>query len=101
MVVPRTPGFLSPPHLITIAAGDALLMHSALMAEARGVKGFELFPVRQQLDAIFVRFGNPGEPGMPAATTFDAATVIAELSDEFPDPQHKGAAATSSAPANQ
>jgi hypothetical protein len=100
MMVSRTPGFFAPPHLITIAAGDALLMHCALMAQARGVKGFELFPSRKLLEAFFVRFGDPGEPGMPGAATFDAATVIADLSSEFPDPSKKGAAAGSSAPAN-
>ncbi len=101
MVVPRTPGFFKPPHLITIAAGDALLMHCALMAEARGAKGFELFPGRKLLEAFLLRFGNPGEPGMPAAATFDAATVIADLSSEFPHPQSKDAAGGSSVPANQ
>ncbi len=98
MMVPRTPGFFKPLHFITIAAGDALLMHSALMAKARRAKGFELFPARKQLEAFFVRFGNPGEPGMPAAVTFDAATVVAELSNEFP--VSKGAT-SGSVPANQ
>jgi hypothetical protein len=100
MLVPRTPGFFKAAHWITIAAGDALLMHSALMAEARGAKGFELFPGRKQLAAFFVRFGNPGEPGMPAAATFDAATVVADLSNEFPDPHSNNTTGGSSAPAN-
>jgi hypothetical protein len=101
MMVSRTPRFLSAPHLITVAAGDALLMHCALMAQARGAKGFALFPGRKQLDGFFVHFGNPGEPGIPAAATFDAATVIADLSGEFPDPHPKDAAGGSSGPANR
>ncbi|HKD48771.1 MAG TPA: hypothetical protein VKB67_13880 [Rhizomicrobium sp.] len=100
MVVPRTPGFFKPPHVITIAAGDALLMHSALMAQTRGDKGFELFPGRRQLDALLIRFGNPGDPGMPPAATFDAATVIADLSVEFPEPRARGATGKSSEHAN-
>lgn len=91
-IVPRTPGFMSPPHIITVAAGDALLMHAALMARARGLNGFALFPIRDRLDALLVRFGNAGDPGMPAAETFDAAAVIGDLSAEFPDPHAKGPA---------
>jgi hypothetical protein len=41
-------------------------MHAALLAEERGMKGFELAPGRKKLEAFFVRFGNPGDPGMPA-----------------------------------
>lgn len=81
-------------HLITIAAGEALLLHAAVLAQARGVKGFLLFPSRQQMAAFLVKFGDPGSPGMPAAATFDAATVIADLSGEFPDPSVKPAASS-------
>jgi hypothetical protein len=100
MIVPRTPGFFKAPHVITIAAGDALLMHSALMAQARGNKGFELFPGRKQLDAFLMRFGNAGDPGMPASATFDAATVIADLSTEFPEPRARGTTGRSPEHAN-
>ena len=100
LLVTRAPVFLSVPHTITIATGEALLMHAALLAEARGVKGFELFPNRQQLDAMLVKFGDPGSPGMPAGTTFDAATVVSDLSGEFPDPRTKAAPASAARPGN-
>jgi len=72
-----------------IATGDALMMHCALMARARGVAGFVLFPGRTRLDTVYVRFGNPGDPGIPQRAILDAATVIAALSEEFPDPSLK------------
>jgi len=74
-----------------IATGDALLMHCALLAKARGKTGFVLDGYRPRLDAAIVRFGNPGDPGMPAPVFIDAATVIAALSTEFPDPSVKAA----------
>jgi len=74
-----------------IAAGEALLMHCALLAKARGKAGFVLDPYRPRLDAAIVRFGNPGDPGMPPSVFIDAATVIAALSAQFPDPAVKAA----------
>lgn len=68
-----------------IAAGDALLMHCALLAKSKGVKGFVLYPSRKRLEAAFVQFGNPGQPGFPALVTLDADTVIAALTPEFPE----------------
>jgi hypothetical protein len=97
MVVSRAPGLFKPPHLITVAAGEALLMHSALMAQARGVKGFELALGRKQFEAFVLRFGNPGDPEMPTAVAFDAATVIADLAAAFPDPRTKSAPGPSQA----
>jgi hypothetical protein len=91
MLVSPPQALFSTAHFITFATGEALLMHSALMAQARGVKGFELYSNRQRLDAFLLRFGNPGDPGMPASLTFDAATVIAGLSPAFPDPHLKSA----------
>ncbi len=73
-----------------IATGDALLMHCALLARARGKTGFVIFPARKRLDMAIVRFGNPGDPGFPARATMDAATVITALSPEFqPKPPRK------------
>ena len=68
-----------------IATGDALLMHCALLAKHRGVKGFVLFPARRRLESEFVQFGNPGQPGFPALAFLDADTVIAGLAEEFPE----------------
>ena len=67
-----------------IAAGDALLMHCAFLARARGVTGFVIFPSRKRLELAIVRFGNPGDPGFPARAFVDSATIITALSSEFP-----------------
>lgn len=68
-----------------LATGDALLMHCALLAKHKGVKGFMMYPVRKRLDSQFVLFGNPGEPGFPAPAMIDADTVITALTGEFPE----------------
>lgn len=73
-----------------IPTGEALLMHCALVARTRGLGGFVLNPYRPRLDTAVVRFGNSGDPGMPALAFIDAATVIAALSAQFPDPAAKG-----------
>jgi hypothetical protein len=91
LVVPNTPRLFKAMHPITIAAGEALLLHTALLAQARGDKGFALAMGRQQLGIMLVHIGNPGEPGLPMAASFDAAAVIADLSAEFPDPAAKAA----------
>ncbi|HXS05369.1 MAG TPA: hypothetical protein VN723_01160 [Rhizomicrobium sp.] len=84
------PRLFSGPRTITVAAGDALLMHAALLAQSRNQKSFELFPSRKEFQATFVKLGNPGEPGMVAAVSYDAATVISDLSGEFPEPRARG-----------
>lgn len=90
LLAPPRPGiagaFFAPPHFITVATGEAFLLHAALLAQARGVKGFVLWPARKQIDVVLLRFGNPGEPGFPTSVTFDAGRVIADLSSVFPDP---------------
>ena len=68
-----------------IATGDALLMHCALLAKHRGLKGFVVFPARQRLEAAYMQFGNPDQPGFPALAFLDADTVIAALAAEFPE----------------
>ena len=91
LLVPTTPRLFKAVHFTTIATGEALLLHSALLAQMRGAKGFALSMGHQQLSILLLHIGNPGEPGLPAAATFDAATVIADLSPEFPDPANKAA----------
>ena len=66
------------------AAGEALLMHAALLARARGEPGFVIFPRRQFANGAWVRFGKSGGPGLPAVAWLDASEVIAALSDRFP-----------------
>jgi|GEM_PF-3119758 hypothetical protein len=70
-----------------IPVGDAILMHSAFLAKARGATGFLLYPYRERLDTTVVRFGNPGEPGFPPRAVVDADAVITALSEEFPPPK--------------
>ncbi|HTW33925.1 MAG TPA: hypothetical protein VMD53_04840 [Rhizomicrobium sp.] len=86
-----TGDFVFMPRANGIPTGEALLMHCALLARAQGKAGFMLNSYRPRLDAAIVRFGNPGDPGMPASLFIDAATVIAALSGEFPDPAVKTA----------
>ena len=65
-------------------AGEALIMHAALLARARGEPGFVIFPRRQYANGAWVRFGRAGDPGLPQVAWIDAAEVIAALSDRFP-----------------
>ncbi len=68
------------------AGGEALLLHAALLAEARGEGGFVLGPARTKMDSTLVMFGDPGEPGMVDGMIIDAQDVIAALSGEMPKP---------------
>jgi hypothetical protein len=74
---------------VSVAQGDAVYMHAALLARSKGYAGFVLHPNRPRVNLAVMRFGNPGDPGMPANAFMDAATVIAALSEEFPDPSIK------------
>jgi hypothetical protein len=67
-------------------AGYALLLHSALTARAEGKTHFMLMPVRNQIQATMVRFGNAGDPGMVGPLTFEAARVVADLGPFIPRP---------------
>jgi hypothetical protein len=67
-------------------AGEALLLHCALLAQSRGKTGFLLSPGRSRLDSAQVLFGNPGEPGFPRGVTMEAAPVILALSEDMPQP---------------
>ena len=66
---------------------DALLLHSALQAKARGKSGFAYFLDTQRPATSFVRFGNPGEEGIPASKYVPADDVIAELRQIIPPPE--------------
>jgi hypothetical protein len=69
-----------------LPAGEALLLHAALIAKSRGKDGFLLTPTRKYLYGSLVKFGNAGEAGFPAGSTFSADKVIAELSLHIPEP---------------
>ena len=66
---------------------DALLLHAALQAKARGKTGFAYFLDTQRPSASFVRFGNAGEEGIPASKYIPADDVIAELRHIIPPPE--------------
>jgi hypothetical protein len=63
-----------------LEAGEGILYHAALMAKARGKQGFVLLPKRSRIDWVGLRFVNPGELGIPAASVVSADEVIAALS---------------------
>jgi hypothetical protein len=65
---------------------QALLLHCALIARARGARGFVLGPAGQSdgAAALWVQYGDPGRSGFPVATAFVADEVIADLSDRAP-----------------
>src|SRR5204863_2198650 len=63
----------------SIAAPEALLLHSALLAKSRGQKGFALAPSLVRLDTAVVRFGAAGDEGLPVEAFQDADAVIAAL----------------------
>jgi hypothetical protein len=69
-----------------VPAGEALLLHAALIAQSRGKTGYMLMPIRKRIDVAVVKFGNPGDEGFPADMTLDAATVIAGLSPVIAQP---------------
>ena len=64
----------------------ALLMHSALLARARGKQGFIHLPPRKLANGALVMFGDPGDPGVPAALVLNAETVIGALKPDFEEP---------------
>jgi len=77
----------SMPDISPFARQDALVLHSALMAKAKGFKGFLFIKGTQINDFASVMFGNPGDANMPAALYSDADAVIAELRQVIPPPE--------------
>jgi len=67
-------------------AGQALLLHVALLAQAQGKAGFVIMPLRERLTVLIARIGDPGDVGLPPAATISAAQVIADLSPSIPEP---------------
>jgi hypothetical protein len=65
---------------------DAVLLHSALMAKTRGETGLITLPTFGEYPTIFVRTGNKGNTLLPDTLYFDAADVVAQLSEVVPDP---------------
>lgn len=67
-------------------AFDAMLLHAALDAKARGKKGLTFAPIVDRYMAGVVRAGDPTDPAMPASLFLDSDAVIAALSPAIPDP---------------
>lgn len=74
------------PNLWGLSAGEAVLLHAALIASARGFDGFVVPQNRTHIFSSPVRFGNIGTPGFPESATFRAQQVIDELSPRIPEP---------------
>ena len=72
-----------------VPAGEALLLHAALIAKARGKTGFVIAPVRQRIDVAFVKFANAGDSGFPADLLVDAQAVTDGLAPVIPQPVTK------------
>ena len=72
-----------------VPAGEALLLHAALIAKSRGKAGFMIAPARKRLDVALVKFGNPGDAGLPADLLIDAQAVTDALAPVIPPPLTK------------
>ncbi len=69
-------------------AGEAYLLHAALLAKSRGQPGFALQPIlSERIFAGRIVIGKRGEPGLSDAVFHDAEDVIRELSPIIPDPE--------------
>jgi hypothetical protein len=68
-------------------AGEALLLHAALIARTRGKHGFVMVPVRERVDMMGVKFVSASEAGVPAGALVSADEVIAALGSRIPRPQ--------------
>jgi hypothetical protein len=74
-----------------IVAPDAVLLNAALIAKARGFKGFVFFGTTTLMTQSFVEFGNPGEQDMIDPFYVDADSVIAQLRPLMPSPEELAA----------
>ena len=66
---------------------DAVMLHAALMAKARGFKGFIHFMNPRMPTMALIMFGNTGDAEMSAPFYCDADAVIAELRQIIPSPE--------------
>jgi hypothetical protein len=69
-----------------LAQMDALMLHAALLAKARGFTGFAMVAPRAVGSWMLVAFGNPGDADTPTPMFLDANKVIAELRQIIPTP---------------
>jgi hypothetical protein len=78
------PRELEPIH--RVVCPDALLLDAAVIAKARGFKGFVYIGSTTAGAMSYVEFGNPGDADMPEPLFIDADAVIAELRQLIPSP---------------
>lgn len=84
-------------HLLSLPNGsamtqyDALLLHAALQAKARGKQGLLFFTTLSDPRLAFVHFANPDDPGVSPYRYMVADEVIASLRAVIPSPQELAA----------
>ena len=72
------------PKIYGIPAGEALMLHAALVAQARGKSGFLVFPLRKTVDLMAVRFVDAPEVGLGSPLYIPASDVVTALAERFP-----------------
>lgn len=70
-----------------VVAPDSQLLDAAIIAKARGFKGFVFVGSNATWSVSFVEFGNPGDADMIPQFYLDADAVIAELRPLIPSPE--------------
>lgn len=70
----------------TTAAGEALFLHLAAVARARGKAGFMVTPGRRRIQSLLVVFGDPDDGVIPADVLIHADAVVEALSQDMPAP---------------
>lgn len=70
---------------------DALTLNAAVLAKARGFKGFVMLRGTAKPDVALVQFGNQDDPAIAAPVWLDAEAVIADLRAEIPSPEELAA----------
>lgn len=70
---------------------DALLLHAALQAKARGKQGLLFYANVSEPQIAFAHFANPGDPGVSPDRFLAADAVIAGLRTVIPPPEELAA----------
>ena len=70
-----------------LVSADAIMLHAALQAKAKGKHGFIIVILPRSPMLAFVRFADPADGTVPASMYLDADAVIAELQQTIPTPE--------------
>jgi len=87
---PRSFDILALSYADPVVERDALKLHAALLAKARGQQGFAILQIYNNATdyrSAVVLTGNRGDPGLDAPIFNDADAVIADLSAIIPSPE--------------